>query len=87
MPLTVRVDPKTERLIQRLARKRGRSKSDVIRDAIDVLVKREQEEEKTERPYEAARDLIGSVHGGPFDLSERTGDRLRRMLQDRHRRS
>lgn len=39
MPLTVRVDLKTERLIQRLARKRGRSKSEVIRDAIDILAK------------------------------------------------
>jgi Arc/MetJ-type ribon-helix-helix transcriptional regulator len=87
MPLTVRVDHKTERLIQRLARKGGRSKSEVIRDAIDILAKRAQEQEKTERPYEAVRDLIGSVHGGPSNLSERTGDRFRKMLKERHRRS
>jgi hypothetical protein len=87
MPLTVRVDQKTERLIQRLARKRGRSKSEVIRDAIDILAKRAQEQEQTERPYEAVRDLIGSVRGGPCDLSEQTGDRFRRMLQGRLRRS
>lgn len=85
MPLTVRLDPKTERLIQRLARKRGRSKSEVIRDAIGILVKRAQEQEQTERPYEAVRDLIGSVRGGPSDLSEQTDDRFRRMLQDRPR--
>jgi hypothetical protein len=87
MPLTVRVDQKTERLIQRLARKRGRSKSDVIRDAIDILAKRAQEQELTERPYEAVRDLVGGVRGGPSDLSEQPGDRFRRMLQDRPRRS
>jgi hypothetical protein len=87
MPLTVRVDPKTERLIQRLARKRGRSKSEVIRDAIGILAKRAEEQEMTERPLEAVRDLIGSVRGGPSDLSERTGDRFRRMLQARRRRS
>ena len=87
MPLTVRLDPKTERLIQRLAHKRGRSKSEVIRDAIGILAKRAQEQEQTERPYEAVRDLIGSVRGGPADLSEQTGDRFRRMLQDRPRRS
>lgn len=87
MPLTVRVDPKTERLIQRLARKRGRSKSEVIRDAIDILAKRAQEQERTERPFEAVRDLIGSVRGGPSNLSEKTGDRFRRMLLDRPRRS
>lgn len=87
MPLTVRLDSKTERLIQRLARKRGWSKSEVIRDAIDILVKRAQELERTERPFEAVRDLIGSIRGGPSDLSERTGDRFRRMLEDRPRRS
>lgn len=87
MPLTVRIDQKTERLIQRLARKRGRSKSEVIREAIDILAKRAQELERTERPFEAVRDLIGSIRGGPSDLSERTGDRFRRMLEDRPRRS
>lgn len=87
MPFTVRIDVKTERLIQRLARKRGRSKSEVIRDAIDILAKRAQEQEKAEGPYEAVRDLIGSIRGGPSDLSERTGDRFLRMLRDRHRRS
>ncbi len=87
MTLTVQINLKTKRLIHRLARKRGWSKSDVIRDAIDVLAKREQEQEKTERSYDSVRDLIGSVRGGQSDLSERTGDRLRRMLQDRNRRS
>ncbi|MFY4730014.1 type II toxin-antitoxin system VapB family antitoxin [Nitrospira sp. BLG_2] len=87
MPLTVRLDPKTERLIQRLARKRGRSKSELIRDAIDILAKRAQEQEQTERPYETVRDLVGSVRGGPSDLSEQAGNRFRRMLQDRSRRS
>lgn len=87
MPLTVRVDPKTERLIQRLARKRGRSKSEVIRDAIGILAKCAQEQEQAERPYDAVRDLIGSVRGGPSDLSERAGERFRKMLQGRPRRS
>lgn len=80
MPLTVRVDQKTERLIQRLARKRGRSKSEVIRDAIGVLAKQIQGEEETERPYEAVRDLIGSIRGGPSDLSVRTGEHFRRKV-------
>ena len=81
MPLTVRVDVKTERLIQRLARKRGRSKSEVIRDAIGVLARGIQEQVKAERPYETVRDLIGSVHGGHPDLSVRTGQQFRRMVQ------
>ncbi len=34
MPTTVRLDPETESLIKRLAKKTGRTKSQIIRDAI-----------------------------------------------------
>ncbi len=85
MPITVRVDLKTERLLQRLARKRGRTKSEVIRDAIGVLAKQVEGQEKTERPYDKVRGLIGSIHGGPSDLSVRTGQAFRRMLSASHR--
>ncbi|HEU5406577.1 MAG TPA: ribbon-helix-helix protein, CopG family [Nitrospira sp.] len=85
MPLTVRIDVKTERLIQRLARKRGRSKSDVIRDAIGILAKQIQGQEETECPYETVRDLIGSIRGGPPDLSVRTGKHFRRKVHAKSR--
>jgi len=85
MPLTVRVDLKTERLLERLARKRGRTKSEVIRDAIGILAKSVEAEEKMEHPYDKIRDLIGSVHGGPADLSERTGEAFRRLVAGRRR--
>lgn len=87
MPLTVRVDLKTERLLERLARKRGRTKSEVIRDAIGVLAKSVEAQEAAEHPYEKVRDLIGSVHGGPAELSERTGETFRRMLAGRRRKT
>ena len=85
MPLTVRVDLKTERLLERLARKRGRTKSEVIRDAIGVLAKSVEAQEAAEHPYDKVRDLIGSVHGGPVDFSERTGEAFRRVLAGRTR--
>jgi predicted DNA-binding protein len=87
MPLTVRVDVKTERLLQRLARKRGRTKSEVIRDAIGVLARQVEAQEAKEHPYEKLRDLIGSIHGGPTDLSGRTGEAFRQMLSTRRRNS
>jgi hypothetical protein len=85
MPLTVRVDVKTERLLQRLARKRGRTKSEIIRDAIGVLAQGAEAQEKNERPYDKVRDLIGSVHGGPANLSSRTGELFRRVLASHQR--
>lgn len=79
MPLAVRVDVKTERLLLRLARKRGETKSEIIRDAIGVLAKEARVQEATEHPYEKVRNLIGSVSGGPADLSTMTGEKFRRL--------
>ena len=87
MPLTVRVDVKTERLLQLLARKCGRTKSEVIRDAIGVLAREVESQEVAERPYDQVRDLIGRVQGGPVDLSVRTGEAFRRMLAGRRRKA
>lgn len=87
MLLTVRVDVKTERLLQRLARKRGRTKSEVIRDAIGVLAKVLEAQEEAEHPFDKVRDLIGSIRGGPPHLSTRTGEAFRRMLVGRRRKA
>lgn len=83
MPLTVRVDVKTERLLIRLARKRGETKSQLIREAIGVLAKEIHAQEATEPPREKVRDLIGIVSGGSADLSMRTGEKFRRSLVGR----
>ena len=83
MPLTVRVDVKTEQLLLRLARKRGETKSEIIREAIGILAKEIQVQEAAEHPYEKVRDLIGSVSGGPVDLSLKTGEKFRRLLAGR----
>lgn len=87
MPLTVRVDLKTERMLERLARQWGRTKSEVIRDAIAVLAKSIEAQEQAEQPYDKVRDLIGCVHGGPADLSRATGETFRRMLAGRRRKT
>ena len=68
MPVSVRLDPKTEELVARLARKKGRTKSEVIRQAIRVLAEG-QEGKKPSRPYDAISHLIGCARGGPRDLS------------------
>ena len=68
MPVSVRLDPKTEEIVTRLARKKGRTKSEVIRQAIRVLSEG-QEGKKPSRPYDAISHLIGCARGGPRDLS------------------
>jgi hypothetical protein len=85
MPLSVRMDSRTESLLGRLARKRRQTKSEVIRDAIGVLAKQEEKGTEKKRPYDLVAHLIGCVKGGPRDLSVRTGEKFRRMLVERGR--
>ncbi len=85
MPTSVRLDPKTERLIERLARKKKQTKSEVIREAIEVLASQETRLDVQGGPYDAVADLIGCVSGGPPDLSERTGKRFLRLLTEKKR--
>lgn len=79
MPISVRVDAKTERMINRLARKTGRTRSQIVRDGIAVLAGAESGV-AWQRPYEAMEHLIGCARGGPGNLSEQTGKKLRELL-------
>lgn len=52
MPTSVRLDPKTERVIRALARRTGRTQSEVIRDAIHRLAAPESEERRGRTAFE-----------------------------------
>ncbi len=80
MPTSIRLDPATDRTLGVLAKRLSMSKSALVRRAIEDLLAREDLS-----PYERVSDLIGSVSGGPEDLSERTGDKLRALLAERSR--
>ena len=85
MPVSVRLDAKTESLIARLARKRHQTKSEVIRDAIGVLASGEEKGAAKKRPYDLVAHLIGCVKGGPRNLSVDAGKRFQEMLVERAR--
>lgn len=86
MPTSVRLDPQTERVVSRLARKTGLSKSEIIRKAVSLFVSRGSRPEGPAVPYEVMRPLLGCVRGGPRDRSERTGEKFREVLLARKRR-
>ncbi len=85
MTTSVRMDSETERLLDTLARERGSTKSEVVREAVRLVAQKERRRRRDSRPYAAFRTVIGSVRGGPPDLSERTGDRFRQLLLDSKR--
>ncbi len=86
MPTSVRLDAKTENLVRRLARRRGQSKSEVIREALVAFARDEDRTRRRESLYDSIAHVIGSVKGLPPDLSERTGEKFRALLLARKHR-
>jgi Arc/MetJ-type ribon-helix-helix transcriptional regulator len=82
MPMSVRLDPKTEQAVKRLARRRRQTRSAVVREAIAAL-ERDEAARASEppTPWESLRHLVGVVDSGGDRLSEDTGGKLRALLQ------
>ena len=79
--LNVRIDPQTAAFLERVARERGVTKSEVVRQALATL--RAQDARPSRKtPYELMAHLIGSGDSGGMNLSERTGERFAQMLQE-----
>jgi hypothetical protein len=83
MSTSVRLDEKTRRLLDRLARDEGKSKSDVIRDAIHEHGKARSSESVGPSVYESIQHLVGIVEGGDPALSQRTGERFAEILRQK----
>jgi len=79
MPTTVRLDPRTLALMQRLAKRTGRTKSEVIRDAIRRLGNAERGE-PSGTAYEAMEHGLGCWDSGGARLSDRTGRAFTALL-------
>ena len=83
-PVTLRLDPKTRRQIARVARRKGISKSEVIRQALNSWP---EFADTSVSPYEQVADLIGVVQGGNPRRSEETGKQFRKILDAKRKRS
>ena len=84
--LSLRLDGKMVRAVNRLARRKGVTRSAVVRDAVASFVARE-EAGTSETDQQVWARVIGCVRGGPSDLSERTGERFKKLLEARARRA
>lgn len=80
MVLSVRLDPATARALARLARRTGRSRSAVVRDAIRRLNEGAGDKPATETVYDRLVPLIGVVNLGPGDRAARSEEILRAMF-------
>lgn len=80
MGTSVRLSARLERLVARVAKERGATKSEVIRNVLTVLEHEGRAAYAQATPYEAMKHLIGCVSGGPPDLSAETGKKFRAQL-------
>ena len=80
--LNVRIDPEMAALLERVARQTGRTKSEVVRAALDTLRARGAQG-AAKPPAKTMARLIGCWDGGGARLSERTGERFAQLLRER----
>jgi predicted transcriptional regulator len=78
--LNVRIDDETHGRIARIARARRRSLSEIVREMIAEGARRA---DSAQTAYDHWHQVIGIAEGLPADLSERTGEKVRRLLQER----
>lgn len=82
--VSIRLGRKMIRSVGRLARRKGVTRSALLRDAVAALLAQESAA-VVEPPREVWARVIGCIQGGPPDLSERTGEKFRQLLRARRR--
>jgi hypothetical protein len=80
MGISVRLPARLERLVARVAKERGATKSEVICSALTALEHERCVAHTRPTPYAAMKHLIGCTSGGPPDLSVETGKKFRGLL-------
>lgn len=85
MTISIRLDAKTERVLVRVARATGRTKSAVVRDAIRKLGE-QTNGAAAGTVYDRLADVIGIVNLGPSDRAARAEEILRAHFASRRER-
>ncbi len=83
MPTSVRLDSETEALLQRLVRTSGRTKSEILREALARYSQLPDVSASYEGPYSLVADLVGIAEDGPSDLAGRHKRAFREALAER----
>lgn len=85
MALTVRLNPKTERALNALAKRRRLSRSDVVREAIARYDTAEHDSAHAGLPYDAWVDVIGVVNLGARNPQRSTGEQFTAIVRKQSR--
>lgn len=77
MMMSVRLDRATERALARLATRTGKSRSQLIREAIREMRQRVDAIDDNRTAFERLADVVGIVHLGPGRRAARSEEILR----------
>ncbi|MBI3493984.1 MAG: ribbon-helix-helix protein, CopG family [Acidobacteria bacterium] len=85
MPMTVRLNARTERAVNALARRRRQTRSDVVRDALEHYTAANGGDAGRGRPYDAWLDVIGVVSSTGKTSVGKVSVEVRTATRDRGR--
>jgi predicted DNA-binding protein len=85
MPFSLRLDPETESRIRRLSALTGRSKSQVVREAVAQYAPDEEPRPSGDSAFERLRPYLGVVRTGGRNYSRDTHRKYRALLRKSHR--
>lgn len=86
MPTSVRLDAETKILLERLAKRSGRSKSDVLREALHRLAEESADSAENDSLYAQISDLVGVASGASVAGGRQHKRAYRDVLAQKHRR-
>jgi hypothetical protein len=81
MALSVRLGPKTERMLNALAKRVRLSRSDIVREALARYAAGDDDDTRASRPYDSWVDVIGLVSLGAREPGRTTGDQFAEILR------
>jgi Arc/MetJ-type ribon-helix-helix transcriptional regulator len=85
MALTVRLPASTERVLDELARRRGQTRSDVVREAIERFGSMAEPPRGVPRAIDAWADVIGIVALSGSSRRGTTGELFTAIVQEKRR--
>ena len=84
MPFSLRLDPETESRIRRLSTLTGRSKAQVVREAVARYEPDEESPSSDESTYARLKPYVGVVRTGGRNYSSDTHRKYRARLRKTH---
>lgn len=79
--LTVRLPEDLEAEVERIASVERRTKSDIVKDALQQYVASHQEQRSS---YQTGRDLFGTASSGEHHRSQTYKKRIKEKLREKH---